>query len=64
MEDAQASASDYSAAFTDYVQVAVGVCMHTFQRFTSEDDVTGEFLHQDGKVGEGGIGICKEFVHC
>ena len=60
---AQACAGDYSTAFTDYVQMAIGVCKHTIQGLTSEDDVAGEFLYQGGQVAEIGIGICEEFVH-
>ena len=64
MENAQAGASDNSAFFSDYVQVTVGVGKHTFQRFACEDDAAGEFLHQGGKVGKVGRGVCEEFVHC
>ena len=64
MEDAQACAGEYLAFLSDNVQMAVRVCKHMLQRFASEDYVAGEFLHQDGKVGEVGRCVCEEFLHC
>lgn len=44
--------------------MTVRVGKHPFQGIASEDDVAGEFLHQECKVGEIVICICKELVHC
>ena len=41
--------------------MAVAVRKHPRQRFPCEDDVAGEFLHQDGDVVEVGGGKCEEF---
>lgn len=60
---AQAGASDYSSVLTDYVQMAVAIGKQSLQGFLCEDDVAGEFPHQDGEVVEVGGGVCEEFVH-
>ena len=63
MEDAQTCTSDYSTVLTDYIQTTVAICKHTLQGIASKDNVAGEFLHQDRKVIEIGVGVCEEFVH-
>ena len=47
---AQASASDNPAAFSCYIQMAVAICKQSLQGLSCEDNVAGEFLHQDGEV--------------
>lgn len=40
--------------------MAVAIGKQSLQRIPCEDDVAGEFLHQDGEVVEVGGGKCEE----